>query len=218
MSEENLNERLAALEAVLASFHPASLRVDRDRVMFLAGRASVSGKASSRPGSSVGRVWPTAFLGMTAVAATLLVIVLWQSDREIAEQPRAVEGSIDTVGRDAQSPPGDAEPGLLHRDDDHRAVPKPLPAVERAPVIAGLPLPFGSQLSGKARHDELVRQIAEHGFDVWEPPLATPVLHEGQGAVRTSYGEWLNLLRAEREFGRPVTEWKAFARRLGANS
>ncbi|GAF83954.1 unnamed protein product [marine sediment metagenome] len=155
---------------------------------------------------------------MTAVAATLLVIVLLQSDREIAEQPRAAEGSIDTVRRDAQSPPGGAEPGLVDRDDGRRAVPKPPPTIERAPAIASLPLQFASQLSGKARHDQLVRQIAEHGFDAWEPPVAVSARNGGQGAVRTSYGEWLELLRAEREFGRPVTEWKAFAYKLGANS
>ncbi len=39
MSEKRLNEELAAIEIALASLKPAASRVDRDRVMFLAGRA-----------------------------------------------------------------------------------------------------------------------------------------------------------------------------------
>ena len=38
MSEKRINEELAAVEAALASLKPAASGVDRDRVMFLAGR------------------------------------------------------------------------------------------------------------------------------------------------------------------------------------
>jgi hypothetical protein len=226
MSREELDnafdrEPEKELEAVrdrLASFHPPPLELDRDRVMFLAGQASVAGQASPSGRLRTGWVWPGAFAGMTAAAAGLLVIVLLQSGREIARQPGATEEGIDTVWRGRRSPPRGAEPRSVDMEDDRRSVPKPLPAVERAPAIAGLPSWLETRLSGKARHDQLVRQIAEHGFDDWESPVAMSTQDEGQDAVRIPYGEWLELLRAEREFGRPVTEWKALARETGANS
>jgi hypothetical protein len=213
-----LEKGLDAVKNRLASFHPPPLELDRDRVMFLAGQASLAGKASPPARLGAGWLWPGAFAGMTAVAATLLVILLGHSDREITGQPQVGKRPSDTVSRDARSGSGGGEPSLVHPDEERRAVAEPLPAIERSPAIAGLFGQVGSELSGKVRHDQLVRQIAEHGFDTWEPPVATSVGDEGHGAVHPSYGEWLELLRAEREFGRPVTEWKAFARKMGADS
>ena len=78
MSRDELNEQLAALEAQLASFRPGPSRIDRDRVMFLAGRASTQKKPRPRATSGGRWLWPMAFAGMSGVAATLLLMLLWQ--------------------------------------------------------------------------------------------------------------------------------------------
>ena len=46
MPEKRLNDELAAVEAALAALKPAASLVDRERLMFLAGRASASGIAT----------------------------------------------------------------------------------------------------------------------------------------------------------------------------
>jgi hypothetical protein len=57
MSEKRINEELAAVEAALASLKPAISGVDRDRVMFLAGRASVT-YTPPRRSRTVKWLWP----------------------------------------------------------------------------------------------------------------------------------------------------------------
>jgi hypothetical protein len=63
----------AKFEALLASLAPNPDRLDRDRLMFRAGQASVSAGAAPR---RAGWAWPTAFAGMTAAAAALLVALV----------------------------------------------------------------------------------------------------------------------------------------------
>jgi hypothetical protein len=46
MPEKRMNKELAAVEAALAALKPAASLVDRDRLMFLAGRASAAGIAT----------------------------------------------------------------------------------------------------------------------------------------------------------------------------
>jgi hypothetical protein len=78
--EEKQNEiDLIAFEAALASLVPRSDRLDRDRLMFLAGQQSRTGfqPVITRNRSKPTWAWPAAFSAMTAVAtvlATLLVI------------------------------------------------------------------------------------------------------------------------------------------------
>jgi hypothetical protein len=58
MSEKRLNEELAAVEATLASLKPAASNVDRDRVMFLAGRASATANALPQRYKKIHWLWP----------------------------------------------------------------------------------------------------------------------------------------------------------------
>jgi hypothetical protein len=71
---------LKAIEARLAALSPRDDRLDRERLMFLAGRASVErpfeiGNRKSRAWLE-SKAWPAAFAGMTAVAAALLVALV----------------------------------------------------------------------------------------------------------------------------------------------
>ncbi len=76
MSEKRLDDELAAIEAVLGSLTPAPSSVRRDRLMFLAGRAS----AKPQPRHSR---YITAWLWPCALSASLMAAVtfglLWSA-------------------------------------------------------------------------------------------------------------------------------------------
>jgi hypothetical protein len=86
-SEENsLNTKLKALEASLASLAPRDDRLNRERLVFLAGRASVGGPIEAGGQNPRARLesaaWPAAFAGMTVLAATLLVMIVTRQVNE----------------------------------------------------------------------------------------------------------------------------------------
>jgi hypothetical protein len=82
---------LKALEARLAALSPRDDRLDRERLMFFAGRASVEGlfEAGDRMPHVLlkNKAWPAAFAGMTAIAASLLVAL---ATRPVVSQPAVV--------------------------------------------------------------------------------------------------------------------------------
>ena len=84
MSEERLSGELAAIEAALCSLTPTASGIQRDRLMFLAGKASVN-RASSRRRRLAALLWPTATAASLLAATTFGV--LWAADNS----PRLVE-------------------------------------------------------------------------------------------------------------------------------
>jgi hypothetical protein len=83
-----LASELKALEARLAALLPRDDRLDRERLMFLAGRASVEVPFETderRPRVWLkNKAWPAAFAGMTAIAASLLVALV---TRPVVSEP-----------------------------------------------------------------------------------------------------------------------------------
>jgi hypothetical protein len=73
MSQERLNDELAAIEAALCSLTPAASGIQRDRLMFLAGKAA--GNRSSSRRRLVAALWPLA-TAASLLAATAFGI-LW---------------------------------------------------------------------------------------------------------------------------------------------
>jgi hypothetical protein len=75
-----LSHELQSFEARLAKLSPRDDRLDRERLIFLAGQASITAAndATSLPALDWRRhpAWPMAFAGMSALAATLLAILL----------------------------------------------------------------------------------------------------------------------------------------------
>ena len=135
MSGNQEEERaLTPLEAALAALTPRAERLDRERLMFLAGRASVlgdrgqgatAGLSGSGHDSTAGQAsrgtrpphtrqvrwaWPTAFAAMTAVAAGLLVALVIQSGRHAAP---AISVPSDSVAGN-----GDRQPTTSPRRDE----------------------------------------------------------------------------------------------------
>jgi hypothetical protein len=140
-------------EAQLASLAPRAVHLDRDRLMFLAGRAS-SGRA---PG---GWAWPAAFSAVSALAAGLLLTLLLRS------QPREVT-KIVYVPRPASAP--EATPAVVDRQIELEpavAAVDPAGAEERDPAGAeergGLP--------AKPREGSYVRlrdHVLAMGIESW---------------------------------------------------
>jgi hypothetical protein len=77
MSEKRITEELAAVEAILASLKPAASGVDRDRVMFLAGRASMTANALPRQHKIIHWLWPciTAVSLLMAIASSGMLLM-----------------------------------------------------------------------------------------------------------------------------------------------
>lgn len=105
-------ERFAAQVAALTP----SAQLDRDRLMYLAGQASA--------GASRRWVWPAAFVGMTAVAASLLIMLALGPQPRVVERivrvptpvlpPNAADVQPNAVPSDAV-PTGAEQPAFAHR-------------------------------------------------------------------------------------------------------
>jgi len=88
-----LTPELAALEGRLAGLSPVAARIDRDKLMFEAGRAAaqLEGLGDLAEPSRLGvRLWPAATVIMTAASVLLATMLVWQrEDTQIATQPMA---------------------------------------------------------------------------------------------------------------------------------
>jgi hypothetical protein len=97
----NLSDELQSFAAELARLRPRDDRLDRERLAFLAGQASVA-PAPSKPSKALGlplegRAWPAAFAAMTAIAATLLCLLVARPT-----VPGGLSIAIDARGPDRQ--------------------------------------------------------------------------------------------------------------------
>ena len=134
----SLHPELAPLEAMLSSLAPRAARIDRDRLMFLAGQASAQmASGERRPpvylAEQIGVAqanrsrwtWPAAFAGMTAAAAALLVLLVnrpeprvierivrvpIEAQRAFASQSRP--GGVETTAFDDETPSAARRPRL----------------------------------------------------------------------------------------------------------
>jgi hypothetical protein len=79
---EDLPPELRSFEAQLAALVPRTDRLDRERLMYRAGRASLAAEIGRRPWA-----WPAAFSAMTVVAASLLVALAVRPAEHIVEVP-----------------------------------------------------------------------------------------------------------------------------------
>jgi hypothetical protein len=192
--EEKQFEDVSDVEAALRSLAPRSDRLDRERLMFLAGQASAGGRgdmpttsvgispalaASVRmapdtayrdmPTTSVGMAprwaWPSAFAAMSAVAATLLVALLVRPGAQVVE--RIVKEPVPGT----RSPEG----SLLAEDHSRLGRNEAQPQRPDAQEAGAAPRPIS--LSGPPRirpagdpYHELLERVLDHGLDAWKAP------------------------------------------------
>lgn len=88
---------LKGLEAQLSRLRPRTDRLDRDRLLFLAGQAAVDRPSEPLgPNRLPGWVWPTSFVGMTGVAAALLCMLIMRPEPRVVERLVYVGSSGET--------------------------------------------------------------------------------------------------------------------------
>jgi len=112
--EEERSEDLKAFEAALAALFPRVEGFDRERLIYEAGRASGRAESrerrvesqepgrrrsalDSRPSTLRHWAWPGAFSAMTAVAATLLAMLLMRPEPQMATQAVSAPVAEDTL-------------------------------------------------------------------------------------------------------------------------
>lgn len=96
---------LAAIEAELASFSPGPSSLDRDRTMFLAGRASAASDTAPIPSKPTTRRWAAAFAAMTATAGCLLLAVVVQQRSIIALRTDVLKTTVQSPAEQAPAQP-----------------------------------------------------------------------------------------------------------------
>jgi hypothetical protein len=107
MSEKRLNEERSAIEAALCALKPSASSTDRDRVIFLAGRASVATSIPSRPVRKTHWIWPciTAISLLLAVGSSSMYFL---QGKLAGDRPAAfVKGGMPSPRKIVQTPPRD---------------------------------------------------------------------------------------------------------------
>jgi hypothetical protein len=82
-----LRDDLRSVEAALARLRPRADELNRDRFLFLAGQASVAENGARSPRDRfLHWYWPASSVGMTGVAAALLIAQVMRSDPPTVEK------------------------------------------------------------------------------------------------------------------------------------
>jgi hypothetical protein len=118
MSEEPLNRDSASLEEELRRLAPRPSRIDRERLMFLAGQASPARGEFSQTFSQASRrawPWPLAMAAMTTVAGFLGVLLVQRPAQVMVERVVYVE-----VEKPSAETPATAAPAVLELRRPHR--------------------------------------------------------------------------------------------------
>jgi hypothetical protein len=102
MSEAtNRTDELTPFETALTGLTPRVAGLDRERLLFLAGRAAALGELAPRRTRLVRWGWPAAFAAMTAVAASLTAMICMRPAANDAiagaEPPSAVSPLVATA-------------------------------------------------------------------------------------------------------------------------
>jgi hypothetical protein len=172
-SEEELSPELKSFEAELASLSARTDRLDRDRLMFLAGQASAAQKPAAGRLFGSAWAWPVALGAMTTVAATLLVALLVQPQPEIVE--RLIEVPSERPNR-AVAGIDDRRAGASDRSE-RQPSPSPqeftVPAPPPGRLVSVYDGPRGQAdwtlLPAKAPYAQLRDQVLARGLDWWTP-------------------------------------------------
>jgi len=111
MSEERVRQDLTGVEAALSSLRPTPTGVDRDRLMYLAGRAAAGSLDSPRPRGWW--VWPS------ATAASLLLAVTFATMWHARGEPMVVYRD-----RPVAAPQPAERPGVATEEEVESASPR----------------------------------------------------------------------------------------------
>ena len=193
-----LPPELKAVEAELAGLRPRTDRLQRDRLLYLAGQASLGGPSARRtavPGVHWG--WPAAVAAVSAVAATLLVMLLSRP------APQIVERFVERPAARADSQETRQGSDTARNRDEHQPIDWPdgqkdgvEPAAEPASsawALSGwLSYPAGSKVLSEASYPYLRDQVLARGIDAWPRPRSLPPQESRPTNEPSSYRQLLD--------------------------
>ena len=218
--EDALPPGLEAVEAELASLRPRDDRLDRERLIFLAGQASVGGRSAARRLVAARWAWPGACAGMTAVAATLLVALLLRPEPPVVERIRIVEVPVESRDSALERPARDVGP-----DADSPATPRrpdfqPRPAWRTlASGHADSPSRADwNRFGSRAEYLEMFERMLARGVDPWRQPLGVSSRGEEQADTPVPYRQWLKTMLDDQARAEPPGDRPSNPSRSGANS
>jgi len=205
--DEDLTPELKAMEAALATLCPREDGLDRDRLIFLAGQA-----AAARP--AIGwssRAWPAAFAGMSAIAATLLVMLLVQT-----RTPERAQISV-------TAEPPQREVGQVKPNAERIGQPRPVtaPSTETgfSDNTSAVLFPGAARFRSRAVYLETCSWMLMQGVDPWERPLSFPAeANDGPSAGPLSYHQWRRTLLEDQAGTNPPADRGNLSFESGANS
>jgi hypothetical protein len=208
-ADEELPPGLKSFEAALAALSPRADRLDRQRLMFLAGQASASAGGARPPSPRGGWAWPVALAAMTTLAGSLLVMLLARPEKQIV---RFVEVPVERA--DDQADQADHAPeSPLRNDGPAKPLPSPPePSLQRIPesgLLASLGLNWPRDLGSLARSAEvpypvLRDRVLARGLDSWTLPVS--VRDVERAAAPVSYRQLLDTLLEGRPPERALPE------------
>jgi hypothetical protein len=184
-THEELPPELKALEAELSSLAPQTETIDCGRLMYQAGRASAARERR------VGRLaWPSAFAAMTAVAATLTLMLVFATP-----EPRVIERVVHLpVERtsppesvDTPDPPGIDVPQVPESEGERPRGPQ----FDRSDTLASA----GWIRPAPSTYPYLRNRLLIEGVDAWRP--AAPSSDDDERETPTTYRAWAKELRNE---------------------
>ena len=223
-SGAELPPELKAVEAELTSLRPRDDRLDRERLVFLAGQASMGGRSAGRGAAAVRWAWPGACAGMTAVAAALLVALLVRPEPQVVERIRIVKvpvpAQVDEVPRSDADPrvadvlPHPSRPSLPPRAESRDSVSR----------RAGPPAQADwSRFGSWGEYLETIERMLARGKDPWSQPAGVPGGGDLRPEAPTSdapppYREWLKTMLDDQARVDPPNGRTIGPNRAGANS
>lgn len=197
---EELPPELKAVEAELADLCPRDDRLDRERLVFLAGQASVAG----RPGPRVAWAWPASSAAMTGVAATLLVMLLARPEPSVEERIRVVKMPVESRG------------SATPRDE---SLPAPrLVASESVEDPSWRSDPDWPLLRTRASDLKMLDRMLAHDADPWTRPVQTSVSAGSRIDAPLPYHQWLESLFGDPSQAGPPGVWPSAPSNPGTSS
>ncbi|MFH1924800.1 MAG: hypothetical protein ABIP48_33540 [Planctomycetota bacterium] len=218
--EEELAPELKAIEAELAALSPREDRLDRERLVFLAGRASVGGRFAGRGPFVAAWAWPASTAGMTAVAATLLVVLLLRPEPPVVEQIRFVEVPVEMRADDAEHPAGDAGEKRDAPLAPRRFASQPDAATGTlaSSPAGGRPGSAWEASRTRAMSLEMVDRILSAGADPWARPLPVSTGEDRHAEGPAPYRQRLKSLLDDQARAEPPSDWPNAPLNSGMNS
>ena len=183
--ETDTPQELKAVESGLASLAPTTLRLDRDRLMYLAGQAAAAHDAPAGLASRRAWIWPAASAGVGAVSAALLVLLVARPAPRVVERIVYVPATHAAAADAAQQPGADG--ASLPR---HSAAPSPGAVAPRRTFGGGW-----MGLAAPSRRPEYLSlrdQVLAFGVDVWQKPPASGGAQPNQPTYREALDRLLD--------------------------